>query len=86
MIGATDGQWNSATTLYIARRLQEIAGGRPIAVLDVGCGAGAGLGHLLEYGYDLYGYDLVDAEDEYSEARRERLLPHLETDTPVISR
>jgi SAM-dependent methyltransferase len=77
VVGATDKQWNSATTLYIARRLQEIAGGRPIAVLDVGCGAGAVLGSLLEYGYDLYGYDLVGFDDEYSGARRERLLPHL---------
>jgi SAM-dependent methyltransferase len=76
VVGATDRNWNSATTLYIARRLQELAGDRPIAVLDVGCGAGEVLGQLLEYQYDLYGYDLVEYEGQYSRARRERLLPH----------
>lgn len=76
VIGATDKQWNSPATLYIARRLQEIARGRPIAVLDVGCGAGVALSQLLEYGYDLYGYDLLDAEGVYRGACRERLLPH----------
>jgi SAM-dependent methyltransferase len=78
VIGATDKHWNSATTLYIARRLQEIARGRPIAVLDLGCGNGAVLGHLLEYGYDLYGYDLAVGvlENQESRVRRGALLPH----------
>lgn len=76
MIKATDKQWNSSTTLYIARRLQEIAGGRRIAVLDIGCGDGKILECLLDYGYDLYGYDLVYYEDQYDEARRKRLAQH----------
>jgi SAM-dependent methyltransferase len=76
MTGATDKDWNSATTLYISRRLHEIAGGRALAVLDLGCGAGKTLGYLLDSGLDLYGYDLVAGEDEYAEARRLRLLPH----------
>ena len=76
MIEAADKQWNSATTLYIARRLQEIAGGRRIAVLDVGCGDGKVLEYLFDYGYDLYGYDLAQYEDIYDEARRKRLIPY----------
>ena len=76
MTGATDRQWNSATTLYISRRLHEIAGGRALAVLDLGCGAGKTLSHLLDSGLDLYGYDLVSGEDEYADDRRVRLLPH----------
>ena len=76
MIRATDKKWNSATTLYIVRRLQEISGGRRIAVLDMGCGEGTTLGYLLDQGYDLYGYDLVHYEDQYNEARRKRLVPH----------
>ena len=75
MIEAADKQWNSATTLYIARRLQEIAGGRRIAVLDVGCGDGKVLEYLFDYGYDLYGYDLAQYEDIYDEARRKQLVP-----------
>ena len=76
MIKATDKQWNSATTLYIARRLQEIADGRRIAVLDIGCGDGKVLEYLFDYGYDLYGYELAYYDDVYREARRERLLPY----------
>ena len=55
MIKAIDKQWDSTMALYIVRRLQEIAGGQRIAVLDVGCGAGGMLEYLLGYGYDLYG-------------------------------
>jgi SAM-dependent methyltransferase len=77
MIGATDKQWDSPTTLYIARRLQEIADGRRIAVLDMGCGDGRTLESLLDYGYDLYGYDLIFYEDHYDETRRKRLMPYL---------
>jgi SAM-dependent methyltransferase len=61
MIRAADRRWNSPTTLYIARRLAQIAQGRRIAVLDMGCGDGATLEHLLDYGYELYGYDLAPA-------------------------
>lgn len=43
MVQDTDQDWNSATTLYIARRLEEIALGRRIRVLDMGCGEGTTL-------------------------------------------
>lgn len=76
MIKATEKRWNSPTTLYIARRLQEIADGRQISVLDMGCGDGRTLEYLLDYGHDLYGYELTFYEDHYDEARRKRLLPH----------
>jgi SAM-dependent methyltransferase len=76
VIRATDKRWNSATTLYIARRLQEISGGRRIAVLDLGCGDGTTLEYLLDYGHDLYGYDLVYYEDQYDKPRRKRLVPY----------
>jgi SAM-dependent methyltransferase len=76
MIKATDKGWDSATTLYVARRLQEIAGGQRIAVLDMGCGDGRILEYLLDYGYELYGYDLIHYEDQYDETRRKRLVPY----------
>lgn len=57
MIEAKSRKWNSATTLYIARRLKEISSGRRIKVLDVGCGAGTIIQHLIGEGYDIYGYD-----------------------------
>ena len=52
--------WNSATTLCIARHLDKIASGRKIKVLDMGCGSGTVLDHLLDMGLDLYGYDFKD--------------------------
>jgi len=76
MIKALDKQWDSTMALYIARRLQEIAGGQRIAVLDVGCGAGGMLEYLLGYGYDLYGYDLVALKDEWHKTRRKKLAPY----------
>ena len=76
MIKATDKRWNSPTTLYIARRLREIADGRQIAVLDMGCGDGTTLAYLFDYGYDLYGYDLIFYEDHYAETRRKKLVPY----------
>ncbi len=69
MISASERSWNSPTTLYLARRLAEIASGRRIAVLDVGCGDGTTIEHLAGYGYDLYGYELAPGGD----APRERL-------------
>ncbi|MGA1844473.1 MAG: class I SAM-dependent methyltransferase [bacterium] len=57
-IRATDMQWNSCTALYIARRLHDLAQGRRLSILDMGCGDGSVIEHLLDYGYDLYGYDL----------------------------
>ena len=63
MIKATDKAWNSATTLYIARRLQALACGRQIAVLDMGCGDGIILEQLIDYNYDLYGYDFERRRD-----------------------
>ncbi len=62
MISAGERAWNSATTLYLARRLQALRGepGRtqPLAVLDVGCGDGTVMEQLLDYGHSLYGYEL----------------------------
>ena len=72
VIRADPKAWNSATTLYFARRLQEIADGRRIAVLDMGCGDGRVLEHLLDYGHDLYGYDLA----RRNEPLRKRLAPY----------
>ncbi|MGA1840036.1 MAG: class I SAM-dependent methyltransferase [bacterium] len=60
MIEATDKPWNSATTLYIARKLQSITKGKSLSVLDLGCGDGTVLEYLLGYGYDLCGYDLPE--------------------------
>ena len=57
MIKATDKVWNSPTTLYIARKLESIAPGKSISVLDLGCGDGSILEYLMDYDYDLYGYD-----------------------------
>lgn len=58
MIGAGDKPWNSALTLYLARRLDAIAAGHKLTVLDMGCGDGLTMAMLMEYGHDLYGYDL----------------------------
>lgn len=61
MIGAADKRWNSATTLYIARKLESLAAGRaaPLRVMDMGCGTGRIVKFLHDYGHDLYGYDLA---------------------------
>jgi SAM-dependent methyltransferase len=69
MIKATDKPWNSPTTLYIARKLQSFAKGKSLSVLDLGCGDGTVLEYLLDYGYDLYGYDFP----ECSAALKKRL-------------
>ena len=63
MIGATDKSWNSAITLYIAREIELLADGKQISVLDMGCGRGVMLEQLLDYGYDLYGYDFPIRSD-----------------------
>jgi SAM-dependent methyltransferase len=72
MISATDKPWNSATTFYIARKLDELAAGRKLSVLDLGCGDGTVMSHLLDYGYELHGYDFC----ERSDALKGRLGPH----------
>jgi SAM-dependent methyltransferase len=64
--------WRNAPTLYFARRLEQLAI-HPIAVLDMGCGAGETLEQLAGYGYELYGYDLLGRESRYEDARRRRL-------------
>lgn len=58
-ISATEQPWNSATTLYIARKLQKLAQGRsePLRVLDMGCGDGGLIRYMHRYGHELYGYD-----------------------------
>ena len=66
MISATDKPWNSATTLYIARKLNELADatpGRKLDVLDLGCGEGTVMAQLVDYGYKLHGYDLSERKD-----------------------
>ncbi len=72
MLSAKDKPWNSPTTLYIARKIQAIANGQKIAVLDMGCGDGTILEFLLDDGYDLYGYDFL----ECAEALRKKIQPH----------
>jgi SAM-dependent methyltransferase len=62
-IGASEKPWNSATTLYIARKIQEIAGGRRLQVLDMGCGQGQAISLLQGYGHALYGFDLPDKSE-----------------------
>jgi len=57
MIEAKDRKWNSGTTFYIARRLEQISCERRIRVLDMGCGGATIIQHLLGDGYDIYGYD-----------------------------
>lgn len=59
MIEAKSRKWNSATTLYIARRLEEISSGGHIRVLDMGCGEGTIIQHVLADTYDFYGYDFA---------------------------
>jgi SAM-dependent methyltransferase len=76
MISASERSWNSATTLYIARKLEQLANGRRLAVLDAGCGDGTVLQHLLNYEHECYGYDL---ELRY-EGLRERLGPHFKNE------
>jgi SAM-dependent methyltransferase len=60
MITATERPWNSATTLYIARKIAAIAAERPapLKVLDMGLGAAGITEQLHGYGYDQYGYDV----------------------------
>jgi SAM-dependent methyltransferase len=68
-VSAATQPWNSATTLFIARQLAALGGGRPLAVLDVGCGDGAALALLANLGHDMCGYDLASR----SESLRRRL-------------
>ena len=76
MIGAADKRWNSASTLYLARKLETIAAGRRLAVLDMGCGDGLVMEQLLDSGHDFSGYDLVRYVDEDEAGRRARLGRH----------
>ncbi|HUU33213.1 MAG TPA: class I SAM-dependent methyltransferase [Vicinamibacterales bacterium] len=68
---ATSKPWNSATTLYIARALQDAANGRRLTVLDMGCGDGLLMRSFADLGHDLYGFDLPDREA----ALREKMGP-----------
>ncbi|MCZ7645475.1 MAG: class I SAM-dependent methyltransferase [Planctomycetota bacterium] len=56
--------WNSATTLCIARHIDELARGRTLDILDVGCGDGVAIELLAGAGHRLYGYDLAYRKDE----------------------
>jgi len=70
-VSASLQPWNSATTLYIARKIQELAAGRALSVLDMGCGEGRVLEQLLSLGHRLHGFDLPDKR----EALRRNLGP-----------
>ncbi len=70
-VSASDRPWNSATTLFIARQLSAIGNGRPLKVLDLGCGDGAALELLADVGHDVYGYELA-----YRGASLRRRLGH----------
>lgn len=73
MISANEQAWNSATTLYLARKLAALAAenDRPLRVLDMGCGDGTIIAALHPYDHDLYGYDFAYR----SEAQQARLRP-----------
>jgi SAM-dependent methyltransferase len=70
-IHAAAHPWKSATTLYIARAVASVARGRPIAVLDLGCGDGRAISLLHQYGYAMHGVELPDRAD----VLRENLQP-----------
>lgn len=70
-VPAAGTDWNSPTTLYVARALPGLAGGRPLSVLDLGCGDGTVLAQLSGFGHDLSGCDLPDRR----EALRKKLAP-----------
>ena len=74
MIRAKDKPWNSATTLYIARKLEAFAQGTEIAVLDMGCGYGTILEYLIDYNYDVYGYDFGHRKDSLEESNLKKHL------------
>jgi len=59
---ATSQHWNSATTLYIARALQDVAQERRLSVLDMGCGDGLLMRSFAAFGHELHGFDLPDRE------------------------
>lgn len=73
---ATDKSWNSATTLYIARRIHNIADGQKLKILDMGCGDGTILELLIDYGHDFYGYDFI----ERNEILKEKLEKYWKND------
>lgn len=70
-VPATSQPWNSATTLYIGRALQDVAAGRRLSVLDMGCGDGLLIRSFLGFGHDMHGFDLPDREA----ALREKMTP-----------
>lgn len=59
-VSATSRDWNSATTLYIGRALHEIAAGRRLRVLDLGCGDGLLISAFMDSGHEFFGFDLPD--------------------------
>lgn len=71
LVAATSRVWNSATTLYIGRALQNIAQQRRLSVLDMGCGDGLLMRSFADFGHDLFGFDLPDREV----ALREQMMP-----------
>lgn len=85
LIDASSQPWNSATTLYLARALQGIALGRPLSVLDLGCGDGRTISLLHRFGHELHGVDLPDR----AEVLRQNLFPlfgdHFESRVRIVT-
>lgn len=72
-VSVAERRWDSPTTRYLAGRIDDIAGGRSLSILDLGCGDGRIIGQLLDLGHDLSGCDL----EERLPALREKLGPRL---------
>ncbi|HYG74444.1 MAG TPA: class I SAM-dependent methyltransferase, partial [Planctomycetota bacterium] len=99
-IRAADKPWNSATTLYIARKINAIGAGRKLSILDVGCGEGVVMEQILDSGHSFYGYDLSyrkeklrerlgnlfkeDFEDRIRIAPDERTIPFADATFDVV--
>ncbi|MBE7466536.1 MAG: methyltransferase domain-containing protein [Planctomycetes bacterium] len=67
-------EWNSATTLYVARKIDEIACGRALDILDVGCGDGRVMELLARSSaHRFWGYDLAYRKEQIPVQVREAL-------------
>ena len=75
MVRASERDWESPSSLYIVRRIEECAQGRRLKVLDLGCGDGTTMSHVAAFGHDLFGYDLGRLDPEIDRARRRLLTP-----------
>ena len=59
-VRAADEEWDLATTLYMAKKLDKVAAGRTLSVLDVACGDGRTTSLLHRYGHALHGVELPE--------------------------